>query len=73
MLGEEGASDEQWWAANAPLLSQVFDEEYHPLAVRVGTAAGAAHGSAHDPDHAYRFGIQRVLDGLAPLIADQRP
>ena len=30
--------------------------------------AGAAHGGAYDPEHAYRFGLQRVLDGLAVLI-----
>ena len=60
--------DEQWWAANAPLLSQVLDRDAYPLAVRVGSAAGAAHGSAHDPDHAYHFGLERLLDGLAALI-----
>ncbi|MGA9312756.1 MAG: TetR/AcrR family transcriptional regulator [Pseudonocardiaceae bacterium] len=64
--------DEQWWASNAPLLARVLDERAYPLATRVGTAAGAAHHSAHDPAHAYRFGLQRVLDGLASLI-DNRP
>ena len=29
---------------------------------------GAAHGAAYDPDHAYTFGLQRVLDGLGALI-----
>ncbi len=58
----------QWWAANAPLLARVLDEHAYPLATRVGTAAGAAHGGAYDPEHAYRFGLQRVLDGLAVLI-----
>lgn len=61
-------SDEQWWAANAPLLARVLDERTYPLASRVGTAAGAAHRGAHDPDHAYHFGLQRVLDGLAAVI-----
>jgi AcrR family transcriptional regulator len=61
-------NDEQWWAANAPLLERVLDPDAYPLAVRVGAAAGAAHGSAHDPEHAYRFGLRRVLDGLAVLI-----
>lgn len=61
-------TDEQWWAANAGLLSQVLDEDAYPLAVRVGSAAGAAQGSAHDPERAYRFGLQRLLDGLAALI-----
>jgi AcrR family transcriptional regulator len=64
--------DEQWWAANAPLLARVLDERAYPLATRVGTAAGAAHRSAHDPDHAYRFGLHRVLDGLAVLIDRRR-
>ena len=69
---DSAMSDEQWWAANAGLLSQILDEEAFPLAVRVGSAAGAAHGSAHDPEHAYHFGLQRLLDGLAALI-DGRP
>ena len=65
-------NDEQWWAANAPLLARVLDAAAYPLAVRVGAAAGAAQGSAHDPEHAYRFGLERVLDGLGALI-DRRP
>jgi AcrR family transcriptional regulator len=60
--------DQQWWTANAPLLARVFDENAYPLAARVGSAAGAAHGSAYAPGHAYEFGLQRVLDGLAALI-----
>lgn len=67
---DSAMNDEQWWAANADLLSQVLDEQAFPLAVRVGSAAGAAQGSAHEPDHAYRFGLQRLLDGLAPLITE---
>jgi AcrR family transcriptional regulator len=65
---DSAMSDAQWWAANAPLLARVLDEDAYPLAVRVGSAAGAAHGSAHDPDHAYRFGLERLLDGLAALV-----
>jgi hypothetical protein len=34
----------------------------------VHAAAGAAHGAAYSPDHAYQFGLQRVLDGLGALI-----
>jgi AcrR family transcriptional regulator len=64
--------DEQWWAANAPLLARVLDERAYPLATRVGTAAGAAHRSVHDLDHAYNFGLHRVLDGLAVLIDHRR-
>jgi len=60
--------DEQWWAASAPMLQRVLDPRAYPLAVRVGTAAGTAHGSAYHPQHAYDFGLQAVLDGLAALI-----
>jgi hypothetical protein len=39
-----------------------------PLAARVGTAAGTAHGAAYDPEHAYEFGLQVILDGLAAQL-----
>lgn len=60
--------DEQWWAANAPLLENVLDEARYPTAARVGAVSGAAHGAAFDPDGAYEFGLRRVLDGLGVLI-----
>jgi AcrR family transcriptional regulator len=68
---ETGITDEQWWEANAPLLERVLDPDAYPTAARVGTAAGAAHGSAYSPGHAWEFGLERVLDGLAALI--ERP
>jgi hypothetical protein len=46
----------------------VFDAAKYPTAARVGAAAGAALGAAYNPDHAYEFGLQRVLDGLGALI-----
>ena len=69
---DSAMTDEQWWAANAPLLARVFDAHAYPTAARVGSAAGAAHGSAYSPQHAYDFGLQRVLDGLAALIDGRR-
>ena len=48
-------SEEQWWATNAPLLARVFDPAKYPTAARVGAAAGAAHGTAYDPDRAPRI------------------
>ncbi|TRW47326.1 TetR/AcrR family transcriptional regulator [Georgenia yuyongxinii] len=65
---ESAMGDAEWWAAVGPLLQRVLDPATYPLAGRVGAAAGEAHGSALDPEHAYRFGLARVLDGLAPLI-----
>jgi AcrR family transcriptional regulator len=73
--GTAGAAldDERWWAANAPLLERVLDPARYPRAVRIGAAAGAAHGAAYSPDHAYHFGLARVLDGLATLLEATPP
>ena len=65
---DSGMTDEQWWSANAPLLERALDPAAYPTAARVGTAAGAAQGGAYSPDHAWEFGLERVLDGLAALI-----
>jgi AcrR family transcriptional regulator len=69
---ESTMDDQQWWAANEPLLARVFDAQAYPTAARVGAAAGAAHGAAYDPAHAYEFGLARVLDGLGVLIDSRR-
>jgi AcrR family transcriptional regulator len=60
--------DNEWWATSGPLLARVLDETTYPIAARVGSAAGAAHGTAYSTGHAYTFGLQRVLDGLSILI-----
>jgi hypothetical protein len=61
-------TDEEWWEANAPLLARVVNPDDYPTAARVGTAAGAAQGGAYSPDHAWEFGLERVLDGLQALV-----
>ncbi|SNS62650.1 regulatory protein, tetR family [Asanoa hainanensis] len=63
-----GMSDEAWWEVQAPLLEKVFDPQRFPLAARVGAAAGEAYGLI-DPDHAFEFGLQRLLDGIEAFIA----
>ncbi|MFD6162601.1 TetR/AcrR family transcriptional regulator [Nocardia sp. NPDC060256] len=65
---DSAMSDHQWWERAAPLLAQVFDAERYPVGARVGAAAGQTHDSAYSADHAYDFGLARVLDGLAQLI-----
>lgn len=60
--------DQQWWEINEPLLRRVLDPGTYPLAVRVGTAAGTAHGASWNPDHAWSFGLARTLDGLGALV-----
>lgn len=65
---DSGLTDEQWWDAAGPLLSRVLDPERYPRASRIGTAAGTAHRSAHDAQHAFEFGLSLVLDGLAAVV-----
>jgi AcrR family transcriptional regulator len=66
---ESRVDDAAWWEANAPLLAQALDEAAYPRAVRIGEASGAAQGSAYSPEHAWEFGLARVLDGLGALVA----
>lgn len=69
-----GESAEQWWeAGGAAVVADRVSEEEFPLAVRVGSAAGAAQGTAYDPMSSYRFGLSRLLDGLQLLIDRRSP
>ncbi|GGM56521.1 TetR/AcrR family transcriptional regulator [Dactylosporangium sucinum] len=63
-----GMTEEEWWGRYAPLLGEVLDPQRWPTAARVGQAAGEEYG-AGDPLRAYEFGLERVLDGIAALIA----
>jgi AcrR family transcriptional regulator len=58
-----GLSENEWWAAYAPLLGEVLDPARFPTAARVGQAAGEEYG-AGDPVRAYEFGLRRILDGV---------
>lgn len=65
---DSALGDTQWWERAGPLLATLVDERAYPLAARVGSAAGAAHDGAYGPDHAYDFGLERLLDGLGALV-----
>jgi AcrR family transcriptional regulator len=68
-----GMSDQQWWEAYGPLLGEVLDPARYPTAVRVGSAAGAEYGAAHDPARSFRFGLQRIIDGIDAFISATSP
>ncbi len=63
-----GISDQQWREAYGPLLAEVVDPARYPTAIRVGTAAGAEYGAAHDPARSFGFGLQRIIDGIGAFI-----
>ncbi|MFF5258621.1 TetR/AcrR family transcriptional regulator [Actinomadura viridis] len=64
---QDGRDDFEWWTAVEPLLGKFLAPDAYPHAARIGSAAGAARGSAYDPEHAYRFGRDRIIDGLTRL------
>ncbi|WP_113700545.1 TetR/AcrR family transcriptional regulator [Nonomuraea lactucae] len=63
-----GMTDEQWWSAHAPFLGRIADASRYPTASRVGQAAGEAFGGAYSADHAFEFGLERLLDGIETLV-----
>jgi AcrR family transcriptional regulator len=69
VIRRTGITDQQWWQQVGPAFARVFDATQFPLADRVGQAAGQAHQAAHDPEHAYRFGLDRLIDGVTALIS----
>lgn len=66
-----GLTDMQWWEQSRPALDDVVDASRYPVAQRVGEASGQAHGAASDADASFEFGLARILDGVAALIADR--
>lgn len=54
------------WTHIADRLASRLGKAY-PLAQEVGGAAGAAANSSYDGDAAWRFGLDRVIDGLAAV------
>lgn len=66
-----GQTDDEWWTTLAPHLNRVLDQERYSLAVRVGTAATTHYNGLHDAEHAFEFGLQRVLDGIESFVQNK--
>ena len=65
---QSGISDAEWWEINAPVLERVMPEGAYPISSRVGTAAGKEYNAVGDPERSFRFGLDRILDGLEDLL-----
>ena len=70
---DSGVTDAEWWVVNGPLLASVLDARLFPVSARVGQAAGQAYQAASSPSHALTFGLERILDGVAMLVARRLP
>lgn len=66
-----GMDELEWWIAHAPSLERLVDDSKFPLASRVGEAAGQANQGAQNPQHAYAFGLERIIAGTVALINKQ--
>lgn len=55
------------WASAHERLARYLGDR-HALAQRVGAAAGAEMGAPWSAEHAWRFALARVLDGLEALV-----
>lgn len=67
-----GVTDLEWWETHKPLLEKVFDTAKHPVASRVGEAAGEAYGGAVDPKRTFDFGLKLLLDGLESTVRNAK-
>jgi hypothetical protein len=72
---DSGLSDEEWWRQISPTLTHVMSGSSvaFPTAGRVGTSVGEHFQSSLDSTHALAFGLDRILDGIALLIASRQP
>ncbi len=62
-----GMSDDQWWYTIAPFLDTI-DYGHYPISARVGPITAAEYG-AGDPERAFKFGLERFLDGMEIMLA----
>ncbi|QIS07638.1 TetR family transcriptional regulator [Nocardia brasiliensis] len=59
-------TDAQWWEVHGPLLSGAMSPAAFPLASRVGSVVGELYEAPGDPDGAFEYGLDRLLDGILP-------
>jgi AcrR family transcriptional regulator len=55
------------------LLRELVDEEGYPRLHRLATAADASEPEPDDEQQEFRFGLERILDGVAALIERDAP
>jgi AcrR family transcriptional regulator len=63
-----GMTDAQWWEINAPVLDRVMRGSSYPISGRVGQAAGEEYNAIGDPERSFRFGLDRIIDGIEGLL-----
>jgi AcrR family transcriptional regulator len=62
-------TEDQWRTTQGPYLQQIIDSGQYPLFTKVIIEAALPH---LDPDRAFRFGLDNLLDGIAAKLERQR-
>lgn len=66
-----GLGDTEWWRQAMPELERFVDPRRFQLTARVGRAATEARQGEFWGERAFRFGLERLLDGIEALIASR--
>lgn len=61
---ETGLDDAQWWGVAGPLLAEAMSAADYPVSHRVGSTVGEHFAGPGNADHAYEFGLTRLIDGI---------
>ena len=61
---ESGLDDTQWWAIAGPLLAEFMPGADHPVSARVGSTVGELFSGPGNADHAYDYGLKRLIAGV---------
>ncbi|WBQ06511.1 TetR/AcrR family transcriptional regulator [Kribbella sp. CA-293567] len=62
-----GQSHDAWWHERWDLWETYFDVERHPTMTAIWNAEGYGDGTREAADESYRFGLDRLLDGIEAL------
>jgi AcrR family transcriptional regulator len=62
-----GQSNDAWWNERNELWETYFDVERHPTMTAIWHAGGFGHGTRQAAADSYRFGLDRLLDGIQTL------
>lgn len=65
-----GMSDDEWWYKIEPFL-ETLDYSPYPISSRVGPITGAEYGPG-DPERAFKFALERFLDGMEVMLTRKR-
>lgn len=61
---QSGLDDAQWWEIAGPLLAEFMPAADYPVSGRVGSTVGELFSGPGNADHAYRYGLKRLIAGV---------